>query len=161
MPSPLSDSHSLVPRNKRKREEAEMDITPMIDVTFLLMIFFMVAAKIDPQAAVALPSAKHGDAIPEKNCVVIVIAEGPANTAQIYLGAGKDADTLLESSLSLEEQEKLIGEYIDKGLNDDEKEAVLIKAESAVKARETNRVYKAVSAVMEEGSIHTAVHEER
>jgi biopolymer transport protein ExbD len=161
VPSPLSDSNSLVPANKRKREEAEMDITPMIDVTFLLMIFFMVAAKIDPQAAVALPTAKHGEAIPEKNCVVIVIAEGPAHTAQIYLGAGKDADTLLESSLSLEEQEKLIGEYVDRGLNDDEKEAVLIKAESAVKNRETNRVYKAVSAVMEEGSIHIAVHEER
>jgi len=158
---PLSDNQSLVPKRKNKREEAEMDITPMIDVTFLLMIFFMVAARIDPQAPVALPTAKHGDAIPEKNCVVIVVAEGAANTADIYFGTSKDEDSLLASSLSPEEQENLIGEYVEKEMNDGEKEAVLIKAESSVKAKDMDRVYKAVSLVLEEGSIHTAVHEER
>ncbi len=34
---------------KKKAEEADLDITPMIDVTFLLLIFFMVASKMDPQ----------------------------------------------------------------------------------------------------------------
>lgn len=159
---PPSGDQPLVPTKRRKREEAEMDITPMIDVVFLLLIFFMVAARIDPQAAVALPTAKHGDAIPEKNCVVIVISEVSGGDAEIYLGAGKDPDTLLESSLSLEEQERLIGEYVEEALNDElGREAVLIKAEAAVKARHTDRVYKAVSAVMDEGTIHTAVHEER
>ena len=35
---------------KRRFDDAEMDITPMIDITFLLLIFFLVASKMDEGA---------------------------------------------------------------------------------------------------------------
>ena len=41
--------------NKANREETEMDMTPMVDVTFLLLIFFMVTASFALQKAVELP----------------------------------------------------------------------------------------------------------
>lgn len=41
--------------NKAGREETEMDMTPMVDVTFLLLIFFMVTASFSLQKAVVLP----------------------------------------------------------------------------------------------------------
>ena len=47
-------------KRKRSLEEAEMDITPMIDCTFLLLIFFLVTSKMKPELAVDLPKAKHG-----------------------------------------------------------------------------------------------------
>ena len=41
------------------REEAEMDMTPMVDVTFLLLIFFMVSTTFDTtsQLKIKLPEA--------------------------------------------------------------------------------------------------------
>lgn len=42
-------------RKPRKRAEAEMDMTPMVDVTFLLLIFFMVTAAFAVQKAKEIP----------------------------------------------------------------------------------------------------------
>lgn len=45
-----------VPFGQRaEREEAEMDMTPMVDVTFLLLIFFMVTASFKLQKAIEQP----------------------------------------------------------------------------------------------------------
>ena len=44
-------------KHKRNPEEGEIDITPMIDVTFLLLAFFVVVSRMDPQSAVDLPKA--------------------------------------------------------------------------------------------------------
>lgn len=45
---------------KRKVEEAELDITPMIDVTFLLLIFFMVTSTMKPTPDKDIPRALMG-----------------------------------------------------------------------------------------------------
>ena len=39
-----------------QREEEEMDMTPMVDVTFLLLIFFMVTAAFSLQKSIKMPS---------------------------------------------------------------------------------------------------------
>ena len=52
-----------IPKRKRNPDDGEMDVTPMIDVTFLLLAFFVVVSKMDPQAAVDLPKASYGDSI--------------------------------------------------------------------------------------------------
>ncbi|QEF96379.1 Biopolymer transport protein ExbD/TolR [Stieleria maiorica] len=40
---------------KSKREEEELDMTPMVDVTFLLLIFFMVTAAFSLQKSIEMP----------------------------------------------------------------------------------------------------------
>tara|TARA_R110002049_G_scaffold2750_10_gene22440 strand:- start:83072 stop:83812 length:741 start_codon:yes stop_codon:yes gene_type:complete len=40
---------------RRKREEDELDMTPMVDVTFLLLIFFMVTASFSLQKSIEMP----------------------------------------------------------------------------------------------------------
>ena len=40
---------------KKKNEDADLDITPMIDVVFLLLIFFMVTSTMDDQKAANVP----------------------------------------------------------------------------------------------------------
>ncbi|MDV6028924.1 MAG: biopolymer transporter ExbD [Phycisphaera sp. RhM] len=40
---------------KTKREEEELDMTPMVDVTFLLLIFFMVTAAFSLQKSIEMP----------------------------------------------------------------------------------------------------------
>ncbi len=46
----------------RKLEDTEMDMTPMVDVTFLLLIFFMVTASFTLQKSMEIPLAKSDQA---------------------------------------------------------------------------------------------------
>ena len=47
------DDDQVLPR--KKRAEEEMDMTPMVDVTFLLLIFFMVTAAFSLQKSIEMP----------------------------------------------------------------------------------------------------------
>ena len=63
-------------RIRRKRnDDDEMDITPMIDITFLLLIFFLVAAKMESQGALELPPARYGTPVSAKNSVVLIVSQ--------------------------------------------------------------------------------------
>ena len=43
---------------KRNVEEAEMDMTPMVDIVFQLLIFFMITASFTMQKAMPVPKPK-------------------------------------------------------------------------------------------------------
>ncbi|MFV1965224.1 MAG: ExbD/TolR family protein [Pirellulaceae bacterium] len=47
---------------KREPEETEMDMTPMVDVTFLLLIFFMVTAAFALQKSIEVPKPSSDEA---------------------------------------------------------------------------------------------------
>ncbi len=47
------EDDQVLPRNPRPEEE--MDMTPMVDVTFLLLIFFMVTAAFSLQKSIEMP----------------------------------------------------------------------------------------------------------
>lgn len=154
---PLRQDDDLVfavPR--RKLEEADMDITPMIDITFLLLIFFIVASRMDADTQVTLPSARNGVAVATKNSVILTLAgEEPAT---IYKGDGMVVGTEL-SSTDPADQESEIADYIQAAM-DEGKTNVILKAEKHVKHREVSRVAKAVG-LIEESKLFVAVLEEQ
>ncbi len=47
-------------KKKKKKDEAELDITPMIDVVFLLLIFFMVTSTMQGTPDRDIPPASSG-----------------------------------------------------------------------------------------------------
>lgn len=142
----LQDTH--VNRRKRKREEADLDITPMIDVTFLLLIFFIVASRMDPQNAVDMPTAKHGSTVSDKAAAVIVMENSGKEEPNVYLGSGKDPSVLIKGSL--DDNEQAITDYIDELLHGSKpKTAVLIKAEQGIRFRYVNQVAGAASRAMD------------
>lgn len=150
---------ALKPR--RQLEDTEMDITPMIDITFLLLIFFLVASKMDESSPVSLPPAKYGLAVPTKNSVVLTVSPGTSegSAAGVYRGDGVNPDTAFDGG-DLEAQEEAIAAYVaDTMLSDSNKTFVLIKAARGVKHREVSRVAKAVSKVPEVQQLHVAVLE--
>lgn len=77
-PDPTPDLPTLPDRRPNRRnslggEEDELDMTPMIDMTFLLLIFFMVTSTISPYAELQLPEAQAGDAERPEGRVVLVL----------------------------------------------------------------------------------------
>ncbi len=143
-----------VPR--RPLEEADMDITPMIDITFLLLIFFIVASRIDAETQISLPTARNGVAVATKNSVVISLAG--AEPATIYKGDGTVTGTEL-SSEDPADQESEIVDYIQRAM-DEGKTNVILKAEKSVKHREVSRVAKAVGQ-LDDARLYVAVMEEQ
>lgn len=55
----LSETAPLSFRRERHDLEAEMDMTPMVDVTFLLLIFFMVTAAFSLQKSIPMPTKEE------------------------------------------------------------------------------------------------------
>ena len=120
---------------KKKREEADLDITPMIDITFLLLAFFVVVSKMDPTTAVLLPKAVNGDTVPEKNCVVIIVTLDPSDPkgALIYKGRSKEDKDLIQQ-VEPQDKEAEIGAFVQDQLSlRPNALGVMIKAEGEVK----------------------------
>lgn len=157
-----SDEPSFVrPRRSRRRDDTEMDITPMIDVTFLLLIFFIVASRMDPQKLVDLPPAKHGGAVPQKTSVVVIVGRGDGSEPRVYAGNAKTQENLVTGTLA--QQEEQVASYVEEELLDPDKirDHVLIMAEQGVAFRHVHRVYMAASQPLDGQPIHWATIEKQ
>ena len=141
-------------RKRDRGEDAEMDITPMIDITFLLLIFFIVCSTSDEKSSFELAEARHGKGVSERESVFITVSAESADPAPVYLADGIGGESLPNDP---DEQSELIREAVEKGRRD-LKENVLIKADRNVAHRDVARVIKAVSAV-DGAKIHLAVLE--
>lgn len=131
-------------RGKRDEEELDMDITPMIDITFLLLIFFLVSSRPDQTTAIQLPKAQHGDAVSQRFSTVISVGEGGIDQAPVFSGDGKiPANELSPDPVAREEQ---ITSYIQSGIAEG-KTDVVIKADRGVACRDIHGVLKAISKV--------------
>ena len=62
---------------KKKREDADLDITPMIDVTFLLLIFFILTSTMKGTPDQDVPPARNGDGVNGSIKVQVNAPEGP------------------------------------------------------------------------------------
>ena len=147
---------------KTKTEEGELDITPMIDIVFLLLAFFVMVSKMDPQVAVALPVAQYGESIPEKNCVVFVVTPGDQpDTAKIYKGRSTDDSALIQGTEKIDIENEITG-YVEERLSSEPQiQAVMIKAEGDVLHGNVELVRRGISAssLAETRQIYVAVDE--
>lgn len=151
------ESISFAKRGKR-REDPEMDITPMIDITFLLLIFFLVASRLTEEAYVELPKAENGVAVSNDSSLVVTLTKGSGDNASIYLGDGAYEATKLTMP-GLEDQQSELEKYIEQGLSVGSKQQLLIKAEEGVRHRDVARVARAAGGA-ETSVMYVAVVEE-
>lgn len=151
----------ILPR-KTKTEEAELDITPMIDIVFLLLAFFVMVSKMDPQVAVDLPVAKYGESVPEKNCVVFVVTPGDEpDTAKIYKGRSTADANLIQATEKIDIENEVTG-YVEIQLSAEPQiQAILIKAEGEVRHGNIELVRRGISSssLAETRQIYVAVDE--
>lgn len=135
---------------ERNTEDAEMDITPMIDITFLLLIFFLVASKMDSPASGELPTAVANRPIMADKAIVLNVEKdgdgvkvtAPQQWNQPAKEFSGDIDTLTGE----------VTEYVGMIVADDEEKQVLLQASGLVKHRDISKVAQAVGKVGTESS---------
>lgn len=133
-------------RPRPPSSDDELDITPMIDITFLLLIFFLVSSKMTAEQAVELPKARHGGVVAGKESVIIIMKRGTGDEAEVQKADGTPFST------DSDQQNAEISEYVEQGL-DAGKKHVIIRAEGSVRHGEIGRVSEAISESMEEGEV--------
>ncbi len=147
---------AIKPRPRRD-DDTEMDITPMIDMTFLLLIFFVLTSKIDTQGEVELPKTKFASTVLVDQSAVLVLAEGgPDGSARIFKGDRTDPAAQLQAT-NLADQEDEIIAYLEEQVDGTAKRYVLLKASKGVKHRDVARVAEAASKVETVESLFVAV----
>ncbi len=131
-------------KTRRLKEDTEMDITPMIDCVFLLLIFFTVTSTPDAQTALSLAESKNGVDVSAQNSAMISLAFKDAGLpAEVYLADGKLGAPLVGDLI---EQERQIRDYVERYMVGGN-QTVIIKSEKDVRYRDTSRVAAAAGSV--------------
>lgn len=85
------------PWARRRVTAGELDLTPMIDVTFQLLIFFMVSSTMQSMPDIDLPVAAHSVGVETDGAAVVtVFAAGPQSPPRIVLGDGVGEESTVE-----------------------------------------------------------------
>ncbi len=125
----------------------------MVDIVFLLLIFFILTTNISNARRVALPRAFHGENIVEKDCVVVYVQNVSGEIPTVSREDGSPFST------DIEQQEAELVEYVEEGLGSG-KTDVMIKSEGNVRYGEVERLRQAISQACDEGQrIHLGVHQ--
>ena len=92
----------------RKGNDADLDITPMIDVVFLLLIFFMVTSTMQGTPDLDVPPAKHGTGVDSTASIEIMIEKPPA--------PGSDPPILIDGQqITMEDIKSVVASGVDQG----------------------------------------------
>ena len=132
---------------KKMAEEDEMDITPMIDVTFLLLIFFVVCSTMDPVKIGEIPDAENGLPVSAKESAVIFVKSAGGDKVDVIRGDGR------QFSKDEDAQESEIIEYVTAELEksiDADKNQVMIMGDASVKVLEITRIQKIIGDAFED-----------
>jgi biopolymer transport protein ExbD len=125
---------------KKREFDGDFDITPMIDVVLLLLIFFIVTARMEPTIVAELPKAKHGDVAAGEEGVVVNVKQSPDGKVEVIRANGvafaSDPDQMATE----------VEEYVRNAIENEQRKFVLIRGEPTVKTREMTRVREAASA---------------
>jgi biopolymer transport protein ExbD len=139
--------------SRRKVEDVDLDITPMIDMVFLLLIFFLVSSTPDQKTAIELPEARHGVAVTQHDSVIFTLAEGGLGAAPAFAADGRIPGTELPEESQA--RSSRVRELIEEGFREN-KTSVVIKGDKNVAHRDVAQLIKAASQV-EGVKLHLAV----
>ena len=118
-------------------EDEDIDLTPMIDVTFLLLIFFMITSLgVRPQL-VDLPTAANADAEPSRDLQAIHLTKD----GQLAFSAAAPGEADKESVVSIDDLPAKIQQMQDElGVSD-----FILKADAGARAEDVTRIMQALA----------------
>ena len=145
-----------IAQRKKAKTDSEIDIAPLIDMVFLLLIFFIVTSTMDRQSSIDLPQTEYGMAVSERNATTISI-EGKGANIRVYLGDNLGGDPLPDLT---EPQETAIAQAVEAGYLEG-KTSLVIKADREVHTGEISRIIRAATQAVDELDVYMATVEDR
>jgi biopolymer transport protein ExbD len=129
------EDNPLVPR-RRLHDEAKFDITAMIDLVFMMNIFFLVTTVTAALAEIDLPAARHCAPADRDTSVLLTIMAGPdRGPGLLSIDEGPQDLSLAD----IDVHEPKIRAAVEAGVRAN-KNTVLIKAEKKVRLKDVSRV---------------------
>lgn len=145
-----------ISQRKRPKFDNEIDIAPLIDMVFLLLIFFLVSSTLDRQSSIDLPKTEYGTAVSERNATTISIG-GKGTDIRVYLGDNVGGVPLPDLT---EPQETAVAQAVEVGYLEG-KTMLVIKADREVHAGEISRIISAATNAVDDLDIYMATIEDR
>ena len=145
-----------ISQRNRPKFDNEIDIAPLIDMVFLLLIFFLVSSTLDRQSSIDLPKTEYGTVVSERNATTISI-EGNGADIRVYLGDNIGGEALPNLT---EPQEAAVARAVEVGYLEG-KTQLVIKADRNVHAGEISRIISAATSAVDELDIYMATTEDR
>ncbi len=123
-------------------EPPEFDITAMVDLVFMMNIYFLVTFVTVAMGEMTLPTAKHVAALDADTAVIFTVTRSlDGKSINVYLGDGAKSEPITDAS----QQDKRVQEAVEQGKVAG-KTDVLLKAEKKVRLVDLFRVATAASA---------------
>jgi biopolymer transport protein ExbD len=134
-------------------ETPEFDVTAMVDLVFMMNIYFLVVFITMAISEMSLPSANHVTSLDAEEATVITLVRSPdGQSTKLYLGSGEKGEAISDPA----EQERRVQAAVEQGLAAGKKD-VLLKAEKKVRLAELFRI--ATAAALEDTKLNVAVLE--
>jgi biopolymer transport protein ExbD len=136
-------------------EPPEFDITAMVDLVFMMNIYFLVTFIAVAGSELSLPTAKHVTALDPDSAVIFTVTRTlDGKSINLYIGDGAKTDPITDSA----QQEKRVQEAVEQAkASVPPKTEILLKAEKKVRLADLFRIATAANA--EGMKLHVAVVE--
>ncbi len=134
------------------QDDAHFDITAMIDLVFMMNIFFMVTALTAALAEIALPEAEHCLAADSEDAVIVTVTANADGEPLVFLGDGE-----VGTPLDTAQQARDISAAIEQAVAAGHK-TVIVKAAHNVRHKAVAEVARLASE-NEEVELHLGVRE--
>jgi biopolymer transport protein ExbD len=139
-PDPFDDDDEPVLGRRQSHLEAHFDITAMIDLVFMLNIFFLVTTVAAAQAEMELPIVRHCLATDPAEAVIISLSAINPQSVTVYLDDSAKGGGLIDH----EDQTREVRLAVEDGSRSG-KRIILIKAERSVKLKDVKRIAAAAT----------------
>jgi biopolymer transport protein ExbD len=138
---------------KAEQEMPEFDITAMVDLVFMMNIYFLVTFIMVSSGSLNLPAAAHCLALDSDTAAIVTVVRSlDGKSVTVYLGDGEKGEAIKDPA----DQAQRIHAYVEAGQAAG-KNAVLLKAERKVRLGDLFRITSAVA--VEGMKLHVAVME--
>ena len=127
---------------KPHQENPDFDITAMIDLVFMMNIYFLVTFITVALGEIELPAADYCEALDAESALTVKIMQRPdGDSVNVFVGDEKNSDPLPKGEQEIEMLLAAVEQVMADG-----KTAVLLKAERGVIVGELFRVSSAIAA---------------
>lgn len=140
-PNPLG-AGGIAPRKAAPGGGTDVDFTPMVDLVFMMNIYFLVTSLTAIAPDVDLPLARHVIPIDESKSTAIVVVVAPDGKSPIVTAGDEGKGKLTDPDEQLESVKNAVEKSIRENKND-----IVIRAERTVKLKDISRLAGAAQKV--------------